>query len=156
MRPFSALDAAGALLAIGYLMKRRSASSGAPQAYENGVPIVVDLVAVDDKGHMLSAAAAADFTRMREAAASAGVSLIITESFRSMDRQTELWLQYKSGERSDQAAAPGYSLHQSGRAADLETARGTNAAYEWLVRNAHLFHFKATVAVEPWHWEHRP
>ena len=29
-------------------------------------------------------------------------------------------------------------------------------AHDWLVANAKRFDFHATVAREPWHWEHRP
>lgn len=148
------IDAAAALLALAYFAKKKL--NGAPQAYENGRPVSVTLVPIDDRGHLLEQSAAADFMRMRDAAAAVGISLIVNSAFRSMEEQTALWVAYKNGDRSDVAAPPGYSNHQNGRDVDLETARGTNAAYEWLLINAHLFNFKATVSTEPWHWEHQP
>lgn len=147
----SGIQAAGALLALAFFTKKK----GTPlQAYRAGQPIDVELVAIDDKGHMLNAAAAADFVRMRETAARDGHAIIVESAFRTMEQQAELWLAYQRGERVDVAAPPGYSNHQSGDAADITTARGTNAVYFWLEKNAHLFNFKRTVGSEPWHWEH--
>lgn len=147
----NAFETGAALFALAYFAKR---SKAPPQAWRNGKPVDVQLVQVDDQGHLLEANAAGEFIRMRSAAAAAGVALIITSAFRTMEQQTALWVAYKNGERVDVAAAPGYSNHQSGVDVDLETARGTNAAYEWLQRNAHLYGFKETVRGEPWHWEY--
>lgn len=126
-----------------------------PQAYKNGKPLDVRLVAIDDKGHLLSERAAAKFVEMRAAAAKVGIALVVESAFRTMEQQTALWVAYQKGERTDVVGQPGYSNHQAGDAVDLTTARGTNAAYAWLRSNAHLFGFYETVRSEPWHWEHR-
>lgn len=148
----SAFETAAVFAALAWFAKRK----GAPQAWKNGKPLDVELVQVDDRGHLLARPAAEAFARMRDAAATDGVSLVIESAFRSMEQQTALWVQWKRGERTDVVGTPGYSNHQAGEAVDLVTQRGTNAAYGWLLRNAHLFGFKATVSTEPWHWEHRP
>lgn len=146
------LETAAALFAVGYLMKR---ASNGKVAYQNGQPVDVRLVFIDADGHQLEERAAEDFLRMREAAASEGVVLVVESAFRSWAAQASLYEQYTSGARSDLVAPPGYSAHQSGKAVDLDTDRGTNAAYRWLMANAHLFNFRRTVTSEPWHWEHR-
>lgn len=69
-------------------------------------------------------------------------------------------------------AAPGYSLHNDGRAADLKTSEraltlGASRSqrtpwrqtwfWDWLVDNAARFRFFQNTHInEPWHWEHRP
>jgi hypothetical protein len=69
-------------------------------------------------------------------------------------------------------AAPGYSLHNDGRAADLKTSErdltlGADTSqrtpwrqtwlWSWLTGNAARFHFFQNTHIdEPWHWEHRP
>ncbi len=90
------------------------------------------------------------FARMRDAAQSAGVSIVVVSGFRTMQKQRELYAAYRSG-RGNLAAPPGYSNHQSGHALDLNTkGRGVNA---WLVRNAATFGFRRTVPSEIWHYE---
>lgn len=148
------LEIAAAMLALGYFVKRRPGAP--PQAYRNGKPIAVELVQIDDKGHMLARPAAEAFTRMRSAAASDGHAIVVESAFRTMDQQAAVWLAYKNGERTDVAAPPGYSNHQAGEAVDVTTERGTNAVYFWLEKHAHLYGFRRTVGSEPWHWEFRP
>lgn len=154
MKALSAFELGAALFALTYFAKRKPGA--APQAWRNGKPVDVELVQVDDQGHLLEKTAARQFTLMRAHAARDGVSLIVESAFRTMEQQTLLWTAYVAGERVDVAAAPGYSNHQSGIDVDLTTARGTNAAYRWMQKNAHLYGFKETVAGEPWHWEYRP
>ena len=123
--------------------------------YRNGRAFSLTLVSADYKPSGLNAANA--FYYMEKAAARAGVSLIVNSGFRTMAQQRYLYNCYKTKRcnNGNLAARPGYSNHQSGDDADLETGRGTNPAYRWLVANAHLFNFKATVPSEPWHWEHQ-
>ncbi|HEX6749579.1 MAG TPA: N-acetylmuramidase domain-containing protein [Longimicrobium sp.] len=70
--------------------------------------------------------------------------------------------------------APGFSLHNDGRAIDFTTTEGGTAMgassgaanraawrrswmWEWMTTNAARFHFFQNTAIdEPWHWEHRP
>ena len=93
---------------------------------------------------------AAAFVKMRDAAQSAGVSIIVVSGFRTMQKQRELYAAYKAG-RGNLAAPPGYSNHQSGHALDLNTkGSGVNA---WLVAHAATFGFRRTVPSEGWHYE---
>lgn len=119
--------------------------------YRNGQPFSLELVTVEG-GHALAAAPAAAFLAMRAAALAEGVVLSVTTAFRDMAYQQTLYARYVAGTGS-LAAKPGYSNHQAGTALDLATARGTNTAYHWLVKNAARFGWKRTVSSEPWHWE---
>ena len=138
------------LLLVLAMLKR---PSNPLQAYVGGKPVNVALVVIDDKGHLLRRDAADAFTQMRAAAAAGGVQLVVESAFRTFDQQAALYNAYTSGQRTDVAAPPVWSNHQGGTALDLVTERGTNAAYAWLVANAHLYGFKRTVPSEPWHWE---
>jgi LAS superfamily LD-carboxypeptidase LdcB len=149
----NALETAAAVFALAYFARRKAGAP--PQAFKNGKAIDVELVQIDELGHLLEFRAAQAFATMREAAARDGVALVVESAFRTMEQQTLLWVSYQRGERSDVVGPPGYSNHQSGEAVDVTTARGTNAAFDWLTRNAHLYSFRRTVASEPWHWEFR-
>ena len=126
-------------------------------------------------------------------------SIGITSGYRSASRQFALWQEYfpryyreteskraaaPGGRHGDAAvaltmkhvgkwiAAPGYSLHNDGRAADLKTSereRNLGASgsqrkpwretwfWDWLVEHAMRFAFFQNTGIdEPWHWEHRP
>ena len=101
-------------------------------------------------GKAVEQATAASFIKMRDAAARAGVSIVVVSGFRTMQKQRDLYAAYRAG-RGNLAAPPGYSNHQSGHALDLNTkGKGVNA---WLVRNAATFGFRRTVPSENWHYE---
>lgn len=89
------------------------------------------------------------FRAMERAAARAGIGLVVMSGFRTHDKQTELYNDYRFGS-GNLAARPGWSNHQSGRALDIVLDRGV---LEWLDRNARRFGFRRTVRREPWHWE---
>jgi zinc D-Ala-D-Ala carboxypeptidase len=121
----------------------------------------------------LSQRAARAWTRMRDAAAHAGVELQIVSAFRSAEYQLGiLTRKLERGQSIEQilrvSAAPGYSEHHSGRALDL-TAPGfaaleeefeKSAAFAWLSTNAQSYGFRLSyprgnahgIAYEPWHW----
>jgi LAS superfamily LD-carboxypeptidase LdcB len=88
---------------------------------------------------------------MRAAAQKANVSIVVVSGFRTMDRQRELYADYKEG-RGHLAAVPGFSNHQSGQALDLAVQAPKVRA--WLESHAADFGFRRTVPTEPWHWEH--
>ena len=112
--------------------------------------------------------ARAAFNRMKEAASAEGLSLTLSSSFRSYNRQASLYSSYVS--RDGQAAAdmysarPGHSEHQSGLAFDLAPASdafaGTPEAL-WAAENCYKYGFiirypKGKEAItgyqyEPWH-----
>lgn len=118
--------------------------------YVLGVPTPIELASIAP-GHFLSKPAAAAFNTMKAAAKAAGVTLVVNSSFRDMAQQQALYAKLSAAQK---VAQPGWSLHQSGRAVDVESGAGKNAAFLWLTSNAHLYGFKRTVPSEPWHWEH--
>ncbi len=134
--------------------------------YRKGKPEVVDLSVIDDAGHLLEASAAVDFALMQAAALRDGVTFVINSAFREHEHQQRLYKDYQRkmahweatgrdpAKRPFPVGVPGFSLHQSGKAVDIETAGGTNAAYLWLEKHAAGFGFKRTVPREAWHFEH--
>ena len=98
-------------------------------------------------GHQLAPGAADSFMKMKSAAASDGVNLTLTSSYRSYAEQAYLYQLYKSG-RGNLAAPPGQSKHEKGLAIDV--ANGI----PWMQRNAQRFGWKANVPGEPWHFEY--
>lgn len=122
--------------------------------------------------------AASAVLAMQEAARADGVELVVLSGFRSIELQKQLFFEVKSArnqtamERARVSAPPGYSEHSTGYAVDLAdgSARSTDlsadfdqtAAFAWLQRNAHRFHFTLSfpqgnaqgVNYEPWHWRY--
>ena len=135
---------------------KRSPTSHAPDAkagvttgYQAGEPVRVKLTIID--GKPVEEQTAAAFRKMRAAARRDGVTLQIVSGFRTMDRQRELYDDYRAG-RGNLAARPGHSNHQSGHALDLAVSAPKVRA--WLEGHAASFGFQRTVPSEPWHWEH--
>jgi MYXO-CTERM domain-containing protein len=118
--------------------------------YTSGKAFAITLVTVDGKPVEIETANA--FLTMAKAAEAAGITLKINSGFRTMAEQQYFYNCYKNCNCNscNQAAAPGYSNHQSGHALDINTGGGAGA---WLNANGGKFGFKATVAGEPWHWE---
>jgi D-alanyl-D-alanine carboxypeptidase len=116
---------------------------------------------------------AAAWREMKNAAANAGVRLLMVSGFRSIRHQAELIRRkLAAGQALDAilkvSAAPGFSEHHTGRAIDIATP-GTrplteefagSAAFAWLEDNAGIFGFampygpnnRFGFAYEPWHW----
>ena len=119
--------------------------------YTKGTPFSINLVTVDGKKMELKTANA--YYVMAQAAAKAGVNIKVVSGFRSMAQQTYLYNCYKNCNCNscNLAAKPGYSNHQSGHAADLNTASGS--VYSWLTANGAKYGWKRTVPSEKWHWE---
>ena len=127
----------------------------------------------DGREICMEPAAAAAWTRMRDAASSAGLALLVVSGFRSVERQAEIIRgKLSKGEKIDAilrtVAAPGYSEHHTGRAIDLGVpgqpllteAFALTPAYAWLLAHAREHGFKLSypkgnaheIAFEPWHW----
>lgn len=116
-----------------------------------------ELVSVGN-GHRLHKSVASQFLALKAAAAKDGFAfgsqLKINSSYRSLQRQKELYAQLGPGT----AAYPGTSNHGWGKAVDLWY---TNAAYKWLRKNAGKFGFRQIPGYatdnpdghEAWHWE---
>lgn len=135
--------------------KARRSTSHAPDAkpgvttgYRDGEPMRVVLTMID--GKPVEEHTASSFKKMRAAAQRDGVNLAVVSGFRTMERQKELYADYRAG-RGHLAAIPGHSNHQSGHALDLAVAAPKVRA--WLESHAGSFGFRRTVPSEPWHWE---
>jgi D-alanyl-D-alanine carboxypeptidase len=121
--------------------------------YRRGRRIDVTVVTIDDD--RVERATASAYWAMREAAAKDGIPLTIFSGFRSALEQAYFYQCYRCCccNGCAQAAKPGFSNHQSGRALDIDTA--PPGVHAWLVEHAGEFGFQATVSDEPWHWEYR-
>ena len=103
--------------------------------------------------------AAAHLKALQNAASGAGYRIGVTEAGRTNARQAQLYNLYKAG-KGNLAAAPGHSVHETGRAFDLNGyGGGTNSPqFKWLLANAKAYGFKWTGGgfsqQEPWHWEY--
>jgi len=121
--------------------------------YRDGKAIELEVTEVD--GVMVEVTTARAFTTMRDAAAEAGVYLQPWSGFRSNEKQSALYEEWKAGV-GNPAAKPGYSNHQSGRAIDINLLGVPKETFAWLKKHASRYGFRRTVASEPWHWEYSP
>ena len=125
------------------------------------------------------------FLEMQKAAAADGVTVWMQSGYRSVAYQTKLYekkTQYYRDKGFDEAAArekaaaivnpPGYSEHNCGLAADLNSPEHTGldegfentAAFRWLCQHAGEYGFilrypkgaeeKTEITYEPWHWRY--
>jgi D-alanyl-D-alanine carboxypeptidase len=116
---------------------------------------------------------ARSWRQMKQAAALAGVQLLMVSGFRSIEQQTALFRQkLAAGHKIDAIlrvnAAPGFSEHHTGRAIDIATPGSRpltwefeqSGAFAWLTANAATFGFRMPYGrdnefgfdYEPWHW----
>lgn len=138
----------------------RAAPTGAPPpaagtqrvtGYVNGRATTITVASVGN-GKLMRSDAAARFNAMKAAASRAGINLSVNSGFRTMAQQRYLYDLYISG-RGNLAARPGYSNHQGGLSADINTPGGySGATYRWLKNNARSYGFVNDVGGEPWHW----
>lgn len=134
---------------------------------------------VDPAGRefLLTPAAAAAWTAMKQAALADGVTLEIVSSFRTLERQIEI-IQAKLDRNMPiekiltLSAPPGYSEHHTGCAIDINTpgcvpteeAFEHTDAFSWLTAHAGQFGFTLSYPrdntlgfiYEPWHWYFNP
>lgn len=141
--------------------------------YIRGKESSIDLVDIG-QGHRLEHWAARAYKAMEIVAKKDGIIFQINSSFRTMDKQTQLYKEYllevakfQRCERRDKpspVARPGYSNHQSGYSIDINRAPGDNPATAvpdsptdiWLCKNAVRYGFYNDVGTEPWHWTFLP
>ena len=104
--------------------------------YGEDNPQPIEVVRVN--GKLVSTSLLPAFAAMYRAARGDGVTLQLASGFRTMDQQRYLYDCYinRDGDicppgcsSCNVAAPPGSSNHQNGTAIDIETNRGTNAAY---------------------------
>lgn len=120
----------------------------------NGQIPAGQLASVGQGGHKLWGPAAASWQNLVAAAAADGISIRITDSYRSYAEQVDLAERkglYKNG---GLAAVPGTSPHGWGMAVDADVRDA--ATMQWLKVNGPRFGWVETTPREPWHWEFRP
>lgn len=83
----------------------------------------------------------------------AGVSISITDGYRTYDSQVRLADQKGLYSQGGLAAAPGTSEHGWGLAVDLGLDATSQA---WMRQHAKEYGFVENVPREPWHWEFAP
>ncbi len=142
-----------------------------PEATEL-VGVGLDILGREQK---LAASTALAWEMLRATAAAEGIALQLVSGFRSIEYQTSIIRRKLAKGQPIQdilksSAAPGYSEHHTGRAADittpwsepLEEAFERTTAYAWLRREGERFRFRMSfprdnphgVVFEPWHWFH--
>ena len=100
-------------------------------------------------GHRLWAPAAEAFTRLKAAAHRAGVSIGVTDSYRSYAQQVDVARRKGLHSQGGLAAKPGTSEHGWGKSLDL---RLDASAQRWMRNHAGDYGFTENVSREPWHW----
>ena len=124
------------------------------QAYGNGrIPPGV-LQPIGQGGHALYAPAAEAWKAAVDAAAADGVTLRVTDTYRSYEQQVDLVERKGLYSEGGYGAVPGTSNHGWGMALDADV--NDPATLRWMRSNGHRFGFVEAVPREPWHWEFRP
>ena len=122
-------------------------------AYGNGKIPPTALQEVGGTGHKLWAPAAEQLTKLIADAKKDGVTIGITDSYRSYDEQVSLAKRKGLYSQGGLAAKPGTSEHGWGMATDLDL----NAkALSWMRANAGKYGFDENVPRETWHWAYKP
>jgi D-alanyl-D-alanine carboxypeptidase len=132
-----------------------SAASAATEAtlkarYDNGRIPADALTQIGSTGHRLAAPAATAMEGLLREAGRDGVTIGITDSYRSYDEQVDLARRKGLYAQGGLAAAPGTSDHGWGLAVDLDLDAKAQA---WMRANAGRFGFTENTPREPWHWK---
>lgn len=121
-------------------------------AYGNGRVPAQALEPVGSTGHTLWAPAAGALEDVLAAAARDGVTIGITDSYRSYDAQVDVAERKGLYSQGGLAAKPGTSPHGWGLAVDLKLDATAQA---WMRANGGRFGFVEDTPREPWHWVYR-
>lgn len=130
-------------------------TSGVPSdllAYGNGKVPRAALASVGTTGHTLWAPAATALEQAIADAAKDGVTIGITDSYRSYDAQVDVAERKGLYTEGGLAAQPGTSPHGWGIAADLDVDAAGQA---WMRANGGRYGFVEDTPREPWHWVYR-
>ena len=122
-------------------------------AYGNGKIPATALGKVGDTNHKLWAPAAESLTKMIADAKRDGVTIGITDSYRSYDEQVDLARRKGLYSQGGLAAKPGTSEHGWGMATDLDL---NSKAQAWVRKHGDEYGFVENVPREPWHWAYKP
>lgn len=120
---------------------------------KNGQLPEVALESIGQGEHRLERSAAVAFRRMETAAALDGVTLTVSDSYRSLAEQQQTAASVGLYREGGLAAVPGTSNHGWGLSIDIDLEP---RAQRWLRANADRFGFAEDVAREPWHYTYRP
>ena len=120
---------------------------------KNGRLPAVALEAIGQGEHRLERTAAVAFRRMETAAAHDGVTLTVSDSYRSLTEQQQTAASVGLYREGGLAAVPGTSNHGWGLSIDIDL---DPRAQRWLRANADRFGFAEDVVREPWHYTYRP
>lgn len=130
-----------------------------------------------EREELLDYEASQAFAQMKADAEAEGIFIMPISGFRTIERQSELFVKQTEKLGSESAAAelsapPGYSEHHTGYAIDIGDVNSPDTdikysfeatpAYSWLVANARRYGFeqsfpygnKQGVSFEPWHWRY--
>jgi len=122
-------------------------------AYGNGKIPATALKGIGGTGHKLWAPAASQLESLMTAASRDGVTIGITDSYRSYDEQVDLARRKGLYSQGGLAAKPGTSEHGWGMATDLDL---NSKAQAWMRANGEKYGFVENVPREPWHWAYKP
>jgi hypothetical protein len=122
-------------------------------AYGNGKIPASALRPVGATGHRLWAPAADSLTALIADAKRAGVTIGITDSYRSYAAQVDIAKRKGLYSQGGLAARPGTSDHGWGMAVDLDL---DSKAQAWMRANAGRYGFVEDTPREPWHWAYTP
>lgn len=122
-------------------------------AYGNGQIPAAALTPIGDGTHRLYAPAARSFEQLFAAADADGVTIGMTDSYRSYDAQVRLAEEKGLYSEGGLAAEPGTSNHGWGLALDLDL---DDRAQAWMRTNGWRYGFVEDTPREPWHWTYRP
>ncbi|MEV6599282.1 M15 family metallopeptidase [Actinoplanes sp. NPDC051346] len=122
-------------------------------AYGNGKIPANALGKVGNTNHKLWAPAAESLNQMIADAKAQGVTIGITDSYRSYDEQVDVARRKGLYSQGGLAAKPGTSEHGWGMATDLDL---NSKAQAWMRANGEKYGFSENVPREPWHWEYKP
>lgn len=117
--------------------------------YANGRVPATALTPIDEGGHRLAAPAAEAFGDLLSAARRDGVTIGVTDSYRSFDAQVDVARRKGLYSEGGLAAQPGTSQHGWGLAVDLDL---DSRAQAWMRANGARFGFVEDTPREPWHW----
>jgi len=127
-------------------------ADGVPLAlagYGNGKIPADALHEVGSTGHRLWAPAADALESLIADAARDGVTIGITDSYRSYEAQVDVAARKGLYSQGGLAAVPGTSDHGWGMAVDLKL---DDAAQSWMRANGGRYGFVEDTPREPWHW----
>lgn len=121
--------------------------------YGNGKIPSDALEKVGGTGHKLWAPAAESLTAMMADAKRDGVTIGITDSYRSYDEQVDVARRKGLYSQGGLAAKPGTSEHGWGMATDLDL---NGKALTWMRANGEKYGFVENTPRESWHWAYKP